>query len=221
MAPNRSPGAPKRGKIKPVNVSRARPWGMIATFVAVALIAGGIIGYTAFASWRGTRPWDQRLADLKGVTNYKAQNPAWLTTEHKPGPLKYEVSPSVGGDHNAAWQNCAGAVYDAPIATEHATHSLEHGAVWITYRPGLAPEQVKLLADRVRGNGYTLMSPQASQPTNVSLQAWGYQLAVGSPDDPRIDTFLAGARGNAGPEQGATCSGGITTTGTTPQNTSG
>lgn len=221
MAPKPSPGASKRGKVKPVTVKAGRPWGMIASFVAVALIAGGIIGYTAFASWRGTQPWDQRLAGLDGVTNYKAQKPAWLTTEHKPGSLKYQVNPSVGGDHNAAWQNCAGAVYDAPIASEHATHSLEHGAVWITYRPGLNADQVQLLADRVRGSDYTMMSPQPSQPTNVSLQAWGYQLAVDAPDDPRIDQFLSTARANAGPEQGASCSGGITTTGTTPQNTGG
>ncbi|RSM71633.1 hypothetical protein DMB66_07240, partial [Actinoplanes sp. ATCC 53533] len=176
---------------------------MIASFTAVGVVAAVIIGYGAFASWRGTRPWDQRLSALAGVTNYQQQKPAWLTSNHKSGPLKYEVSPSVGGDHNAEWQSCTGAVYDAPIAAEHATHSMEHGAVWVTYRTGLAAEQITQLAERVRGADYTLMSPHEGLARPISLQAWGYQLAVDSADDARIDQFLAAARINAGPEQGA------------------
>lgn len=208
-------------KVKPVTVSTPKPWGIIGAFVGVAVLAAGIIGYGAFASWQGTRPWADRLTNLSGVTDYQAQKPAWLTNKHASGPLKYPVSPSVGGDHNGAWQNCTGDVYEEPIAAEHATHSLEHGAVWITYRPGLAAEQVSRLVERVRGINYTLMSPQPSQPTNVSLQAWGYQLGVDSADDSRIDEFLKIARVNAGLEPGAACSGGITATGTTPQDIGG
>ena len=43
-----------------------------------------------------------------------------------------------------------GDVYDAPIANEHAVHSLEHGAVWITYRPDLPADQVDKLAEQGR-----------------------------------------------------------------------
>ncbi|MEK8110504.1 hypothetical protein NKG94_51615 [Micromonospora sp. M12] len=45
----------------------------------------------------------------------------------------------------------------------------------------------------------------------------GYRLTVTSADDEQIDEFIRGARLNAGPEQGATCSGGITATGTSPR----
>ena len=200
-----------------IKIRAPRPWGTIALYAAAGTVAILIIGYATFASWRGTRPWADRIANIGGVTDYKSQKPAWLTTNHKDGTLPYEVTPSVGGDHNGAWQNCMGTVYDAPIAPEHATHSLEHGAVWITYQPGLAPTQVDRLKQRVEGREYTLMSPHQSQKEPVSVQAWGYRLGVDSADDSRLDDFIAAARINAGPEQGATCSGGITTTGTTPQ----
>ena len=60
------------------------------------------------------------------------------------------TNPPVGGAHNPTWQNCMGDVYAAPIANEHAVHSLEHGAVWITYQPGLPADQVDKLQQQGR-----------------------------------------------------------------------
>lgn len=203
---------------KAMPIRPGRPWGVIAVFTTVGVLAAGIIGYAAVSTWQGTRPWEQRLTAVSGVVDYASDKPAWLTSEHKSGALTYEVKPSVGGNHNTAWQNCTGDVYNAPIAAEHATHSMEHGAVWITYRPDLSSEQVQSLANRVRGVDYMLLSPQENLDAPISLQAWGYRLVATSADDERIDEFIRAARINAGPEQGATCSGGVTATGTTPRD---
>ncbi|MFI7519577.1 DUF3105 domain-containing protein [Micromonospora globbae] len=205
---------------KALTIRSGRPWGVIAVVSAVSVLAVSIIGYAAVSTWQGSRPWEQRLTDVSGVVDYASKEPAWLTSEHKSGPLTYEVKPSVGGSHNSAWQNCNGDVYDAPIAAEHATHSMEHGAVWVTYRPDLSDEQVQSLAGRVRGVDYMLMSPQENLDAPISLQAWGYRLTAMSAEDERIDEFIRAARVNAGPEQGASCSGGITATGTTPRDLS-
>jgi hypothetical protein len=111
-----------------------------------------------------------------------------------------------------------GDVYDAPIASEHAVHSLEHGAVWVTYRPNLPKDQVETLAAKVRGKEKMLMSPYEGLDAPVSLQAWGYQLKVQDVNDDRIDEFIKTMRVHASIEgPNASCSTGVTATGTTPR----
>ncbi|MCW6005570.1 DUF3105 domain-containing protein [Micromonospora sp. CPCC 205371] len=212
-------GGKGRKPITPVKVSQGRSWGPIAMFVAVGVIAAGIIGYGSWAAFKGSQPWEEKAADISGIVNYR-DNPDKTLTEanHAWGPLTYKLTPPVGGNHNYNWQNCMGDVYDAPIASEHAVHSMEHGAVWVAYKNGLPADQVEKLAGKVRGNEYMLMSPIDNLDSNVSLQAWGYQLKLDSVDDGRIDEFISALRQNATVEAGATCSGGITATGTTPRD---
>jgi len=198
-------GKGPRKPITPVRVSQGRSWGPIALFVA--------------AAFKGSQPWEDQASGIDGIVNYRENSDKTLTASgHKWGPLTYKLSPPVGGDHNYNWQNCMGDVYDAPIATEHAVHSMEHGAVWVAYKSGLAGDQVETLASKVRGNDFMLMSPIDNLDANISLQAWGYQLKVDSADDGRVDDFIKALRQNATIEPGAACSGGITATGTTPRD---
>src|SRR4029453_16438464 len=121
---------------------------------------------------------------------------------HKSGVLTYPVTPPVGGAHSPVWQNCMGDVYAQPVPKENAVHSLEHGAVWVTYKPGLDAAQVDALKGKVEGKEYMLMSPFTGLDSNISLQAWGFQLKVDSADDPRIDDFIKAAPQNASMEPG-------------------
>jgi hypothetical protein len=233
-------GGKGRKPITPVKVTQQRSWGPIALLTAVILVAVAIVGFGAFFIVKDMRatsaskakqdaeakiaaeeakiPWTDRAAKIQGIVNYNAQKPAWLTANHKQGVLFYQTTPPVGGDHNPVWQNCMGDIYKAPIANEHAVHSLEHGAVWITYDSKLPQAQVDKLSERIRGLEYTFMSPFDNLGSPISLQAWGYQLKVDNADDTRIDAFIRALRKNATQEQGAACSNGITVTGTTPRN---
>ncbi len=65
--------------------------------------------------------------------------------------------PPVGGAHSGIWQNCG--IYEEPIDAKNAVHSMEHGAVWVTYRPELETNDVESLQDTVRGETYVLLSP--------------------------------------------------------------
>ncbi|MDG4789646.1 DUF3105 domain-containing protein [Micromonospora sp. WMMD1102] len=213
----------QRRPVTPVRVSQGRSWGSIALFTAVGVVAAAIIGYGAYAVIQNGKKWEDKAAAIDGITNFRESDPSVVAPipgkqSHEAGPLTYKVNPPVGSSHNIAWQNCMGDVYDAPIANEHAVHSLEHGAVWITYKSDLPADQVEQLAGKVRGNEFMMMSPVQNLDRPISLQAWGYQLKVDSPTDGRIDDFIQALRQNATMEEGAGCSGGITATGTTPRD---
>ncbi|MCW4355165.1 DUF3105 domain-containing protein [Hoyosella sp. YIM 151337] len=122
--------------------------------------------------------------------------------------VAYDHTPPLGGPHDAAWATCNGIVYEDAIRVENAVHSLEHGAVWITYEPELASEaDIDQLRSRVQGQSYLFMSPYPGQETPISLQAWGRQLQLDSADDERITHFIGALRLNpyTSPEVGASC----------------
>lgn len=128
------------------------------------------------------------------------------TSSHVNGQVTYAQTPPTGGAHNPTWQNCG--VYTRPLYNEYAVHSLEHGAVWITYRDDLPADQVQHLTETVSGRSYTLLSPYPGLKSPVVLSAWNTQLEVDSSSDPRIKQFLQKyEQGGTAPEIGAPCSG--------------
>lgn len=105
--------------------------------------------------------------------------------------------------------NCNGDVYDQPIRDENAVHSLEHGAVWVTYSDKAKEGDVKTLSERVTNTPYSLMSPHPDQAGAITLSAWGKQLTVKKAADPKVGKFFDKyVQGPQTPEQGAACTGG-------------
>ncbi|MGH2687596.1 MAG: DUF3105 domain-containing protein, partial [Actinomycetota bacterium] len=126
---------------------------------------------------------------------------------HVDTPVDYEQDPPVGGPHARTWQNCG--FYDSRIEPEFAVHSLEHGAVWITYRPDL-PEQGRARVRELARQSYVLASPYEALEEPVVVSAWGKQLRLPSVDDSRLEEFLDAFReGPQTPEPGAPCDGGV------------
>jgi hypothetical protein len=212
-----------RPPVAPVKVSQDRPWGSITLFAVVALIAVGIVGFGVYQVFKSQETWKDHAKAIPGIVDYTKKDPALTRSgQHQYGHIDYKQSPPVAGPHNYNWQRCQGDVYPAQIANEHAVHALEHGAVWIAYRPDLPKDQVEKLAGKVRGNDFMFMSPYPNLDKPISLQAWGYQLKVDNASDGRIDDFVKALRQNATQEPGAACSTAsgnyITSTGTTPHD---
>jgi hypothetical protein len=223
-AAKKTAGGKGRKPITPVKVNSGRNWGPILVGGAVAIIAIGIVAWGVIAvvgsEKEKSTPWDKRATAISGVVDYRSQYPELKqAANHKSGVLTYPVTPPVGGAHNPVWQNCMGDVYTAPIPKENAVHSLEHGAVWVTYKPGLAAADIATLKSKVEGKDYLFMSPFTGLDKNISLQGWGFQLKLDSASDPRIDEFIKAVRVNASMETGAVCSGGSTSTGDVPATT--
>ena len=204
---SKASGGGGRRRTPPPPVKKPFPWGVaaVSTVLAIALI--GILVYAVANQGAGFQSAlnraDQSIDGLKKVTDASAR--------HVPGAVDYKEEPPAGGDHNSAPQSCQ--VYDAAIAPEHALHSLEHGAAWVTYAPDLPADQVRKLVDLVQGDPYRMLSPYPGlKGGKISLQAWQRQVFVDSVDDPRVEEFLkAYTNGPQAPERGASCSGNTTT----------
>ena len=179
------------------------PWGTALGSLVLAVALVGLVTYAALNQGSGVRDLVRNPdAAIDGVVVADGE----LSKAHVTTRVNYPQTPPNGGEHNGTPQQCD--VYKAPIAPEHALHSLEHGAVWITYNDSVPKDQVEQLADKIRGNRYGLMSPLPEQGSPVNLSAWGRRLSVDTVEDDRIDDFIEGyASGPTAPERGAACVG--------------
>ena len=122
-------------------------------------------------------------------------------------PIEYGREPPTNGDHNPLWQNCG--FYERPVKARHAVHSMDHGVVWITYRPDLPIGQV----DELRSYGeesYVIVSPYPGQDAPVIATSWRVQLELDGPDDPRLRRFVDQFRiSEIAPLSGNRCTGGV------------
>jgi Protein of unknown function (DUF3105) len=199
-------GRPGRRPPPPITVGKPKPWGLIAMTVAVVLFAAGVIGYAIVKVNEASKNTPEAKAEAaRSIEGILVKD--FPGGQHNDGPIKYDELPPMGGQHANAWADCTGTVYPNPIRQENAVHSLEHGSIWITYRPDLPADQVDALKKRVDGVGQMLMSPYPGLRSAISLQAWGHQLAVDSASDERIDEFIDDLRLNptVAPEPNGSC----------------
>lgn len=164
-----------------------------AVCVAAVLVAAGCGGDDDDASSS-----DTAAADIEGLVVKED-----LDAGHVRGELPYSSLTPMGGNHNPFWQKCGH--YTVEIPAERAVHSMEHGAVWIAYRPGT---DVSTLEPVVAADEHLLMSPVDGLEVAVMVSAWGAQVAVDGADDPRIAAFIE-AHVRKGPEAAPCVGGGV------------
>jgi putative peptide zinc metalloprotease protein len=171
---------------------------------AGALAGAAVLGLVGFLwlPYLPTFQWSVANGP-QGTEIYEVTNRLHVST-----PVDYDQYPPVGGDHAGIWQNCG--FYDTPVTEELAVHSLEHGAVWITYRPDLAQAELESLQQLAQSQNYILVSALPDQPVPLVASAWGRQLRLESTNDLRLEEFISDFRlGWQAPERGGGCTGGI------------
>ena len=178
-------------------------WGKIigrglAAIVVVAVLAAVLLGGDPLASVpEGLHP------DTRVVTNVPA--PA-----HIDGDIAYEELSPPGGPHNGIWQNCG--FYEGIVRPENVLHSLEHAAVWVTYRSDLPQDQIDSLSALTQGRSKLLVSRQPLQDAPIVATAWGYQYEAQTADEEGLLQFVRELHASAdAPEPRGTCAGGVST----------
>jgi uncharacterized protein DUF3105 len=177
----------------------------LITAAVVAVVVAALAGGAVFVIREQSASRKNGTEEAGGVRSFSG-----LTQNHVTTTVNYAQVPPVGGDHDATWLNCG--IYNQPVKNENAVHSLEHGAVWITYQPSLAADQVGELQGLVRGKPYTMLSPFNGMPSPIAASAWGKQLTVTDASDPRLAKFIRDfAQSPQAPEPGAPCTSGTGT----------
>ena len=179
-------------------------WGAVAV---VVLVLGAFGTKVIVDAVQGQKAVTEAAArPIEGVQVFDGLSAKHVEGIPEPVAKDGGLLPPVGGDHSADTQTCG--IYTEPVPTWNAVHSLEHGAVWVTYEPGLAADQVATLVGYATGHDHVLLSPFTDLNSPVVLSAWGLQLQVDSASDPRVQTFITKyENGPQTPEPGAPCAG--------------
>ena len=128
--------------------------------------------------------------------------------EHTDENVDYPTIPPAGGNHLGIWHTCG--IYKVELLDEAAVHSLEHGAVWVTYKPEIAKEEIIKLTTMLSSRSKILLSPHPEQISPIVATAWGRRLEIESSNDLRLEKFVDFfVDGEAAPEAGITCDRGI------------
>ncbi|MFB7651812.1 MULTISPECIES: DUF3105 domain-containing protein [unclassified Streptomyces] len=196
--------------------ARERRNRILTIAVSTVVVAGLVVGGVFLVRGQSDDSSDDTASDGKtsgkfvtgkdGVKTWEGD----LARNHVTKKVTYPVDPPVGGDHNQVWMNCNGDVYTKPLNNENAVHSLEHGAVWVTYTDAAPKADVEKLAAKIKKTPYSLMSPDEKQQDPIMLTAWGHQRTVTGADDPDVDKFFEKfVQGEQTPEPGAACTNGL------------
>ena len=178
-------------------------WWVVGSTAALAVVAVVVASFAlAPAPAPSYQAGNTTGREIEGVETFQNRS------DHVQGAVTYEQTPPAGGPHNPYWLNCG--VYTEPQQNENAVHSLEHGAIWITYDPERVDADGIAALEAVMPSSYAILSPYPGMDTPVAVSAWNHQLKVDDPADPRIAEFFTEYwRSQNAPEPNAACSGAI------------
>ena len=180
---------------------RNRRIGIIAAVVGTVAVVVVLVGSIVLTPQAVSYGAGGAGATVQGVETFEN------ASAHVQGAVDYAQTPPAGGEHNQVWLNCG--VYTEPVPNENAVHSMEHGAIWVTYDPSISGDELSTLRAKLPST-YIVLSPFEGLPSPIVLSGWNTQLQVESADDERIAQYLEEYwLSQDVPEPGALCTGGL------------
>lgn len=134
--------------------------------IGIVIVAGAAAG---FLFWQ-----DYKSGALEGKVNLAGteqkdlgRNHIEVGSAHDP----YASNPPTSGPHYpepAAW-----GVYNRELQDEQLIHNLEHGGIWISYKPDIDADTKAKLEDLGRQYpGSTIITPRANNPHPIEVASW-------------------------------------------------
>ena len=169
-------------------VRRKRRNTAIAAIAALLVIGGAVYGGVSYSRWRA--------AHLPGRP-FEDQGREHVGTGHQ---HVYNSNPPVSGWHfpqPAEW-----GVYKEELPDEVLIHNLEHGGIWISYKPDISEDlRAKLEKFYEIYGRKIIVTPRAKNDSDVVLAAWTRldTFSAAEYSDERIKRFVKAFR-NKGPE---------------------
>src|SRR3989338_7580172 len=95
---------------------------------------------------------------------------------------EYNSDPPTGGWHYDMPAQTG--IYDKELPDEQLVHNLEHGHVWISYRPGaIDSESIEKLVNLAKKYGpKMIVTPRPSNPSPIAIAAWQYLITFDKVD---------------------------------------
>ena len=112
----------------------------------------------------------------------------------------YSTNPPTSGPHYGDGVAGAG-IHQEEVADELLVHSLEHGAVIISYKSSLASEDIEEIKKAFnQAEGKKILVPRKNLEVVVALTSWGRLLKLETIDQGKIKAFIE-ANSDQGPEK--------------------
>lgn len=162
----------------------------IGIFISVLLFVG--LGYYLFQSSSEAEDPGNKPGEL--FENLGADH----IDEGTQTPVTYNSNPPSSGPHwpvASVW-----GVYDIPEPDERYVHNLEHGGIWISYKPTLPAETIAQLKDFAKRYRKVVVTPREANDSNIALAAWTRVQKLDSFDERTIIQFIE-AHYDQGPEK--------------------
>ena len=149
---------------------------------------------------------------VEGAVEYKVESRTHIPTGTK--VTNYNSNPPNSGDHWGA--PAKNGIYDNALPDEELVHNLEHGYIWISYRPaaqasesspsadlkpGISVEDKKSLEELVNKDDWKMvLAPRDTNDSVIALASWGRVLKMDSLNLDKVKGFIRVYRGR-GPEK--------------------
>jgi len=164
-------------------------WGIMGI-----IVVGGIWGLTRLGSQQETielgEDFSQAVPHEGAGHIQEGENP------------RYQSNPPTSGEHWAFPMRSG--IYDTEKPDEAIVHSMEHGRVWVSYKPSISEETKKALEAFMKTQGQIILTPRSANDTDIALASWNRLDAFelnpdGTFDENRIRSFIRRYR-DKGPE---------------------